>query len=272
MRDRSRPRPLPISLREARRQGIEKFDVILVTGDAYVDHPSFGTAVMGRVLQDAGHSVGIIAQPDWKSDADFLRLGEPRLFFGISSGNVDSMVNNYAPSLRWRKKDVYSPGGRPMRPDRAAIVYANKVHSLFPDVPVVLGGIEASLRRFAHYDYWSDKVRRSLLADAPANLIVFGMGERQIVEIADRLALGERIEEIRDLPGTTFKMEVKEWRCSEMDNCLVLPGFQEVSDDKKRYAEAFRLHYGEQDPFRGRQVVQSHPKTVIVQNRPALCP
>ncbi|MHC1594926.1 MAG: YgiQ family radical SAM protein [Methanotrichaceae archaeon] len=270
MRDQARLRPLPISLREARRQGIEKFDVILVTGDAYVDHPSFGTAVMGRVLQNAGRSVGIIAQPDWKSDADFLRLGEPRLFFGISSGNVDSMVNNYAPSLRPRKKDVYSPGGRPMRPDRAAIVYANKVHSLFPDVPVVLGGIEASLRRFAHYDYWSETVRRSLLADAPADLIVFGMGERQIVEIANRLALGERIEEIRGLPGTTFKMEVKEWRCSEMDDCLVLPGFQEVSDDKKRYAEAFRLHYGEQDPFRGRQVVQPHPKTVIVQNRPAL--
>ncbi|TRZ67723.1 MAG: YgiQ family radical SAM protein, partial [Methanothrix sp.] len=268
MKDRSRP--LPISLREARRQGIEKFDVILVSGDAYVDHPSFGTAVMGRVLQNAGRSVGIIAQPDWKCDADFLRLGEPRLFFGISSGNVDSMVNNYAPSLRPRKKDVYSPGGRPMRPDRAAIVYANKVHSLFPDVPVVLGGIEASLRRFAHYDYWSDEVRRSILADAPADLIVFGMGERQIVEIADRLALGERIEEIRGLPGTTFKMEVKEWRCFEMEDCLVLPGFQEVSDDKKRYAEAFRLHYGEQDPFRGRSVVQPHPKTVIVQNRPAL--
>ncbi len=165
-----------MSLREAKDQGIQEFDVILVTGDAYVDHLSFGAALIGRVLWDAGYSAGIIAQPDWKSDADFKKLGKPRLFFGVTSGNVDSMVNNYTANLKIRSDDVYSPGGIPQRPNRAAIVYADKLHSIFPDTPIVLGGIEASLRRFAHYDYWSDRVRQSILADAPADMIVFGMG------------------------------------------------------------------------------------------------
>ena len=153
------PRFLPLSSEEGQRLGTDQFDVILITGDAYVDHPSFGTALIGRVLWDAGFSIGIIAQPDWKSGNDFAKLGAPRLFFGISSGNVDSMVNNFTPNLKRRSDDTYSPGGIPKRPDRAVIVYTNRIHELFPDVPVVIGGIESSLRRFAHYDYWQDRRR-----------------------------------------------------------------------------------------------------------------
>ena len=264
------PRFLPVSLQEAKKLGIEQFDIILISGDAYVDHPSFGTALIGRMLWDAGYSVGIIAQPDWKKDEDFLRLGRPRLFFGVSSGNVDSMVNNLTPNLKRRSSDVYSPGGTIRRPDRAVIVYANKVHALFPGVAIILGGIEASLRRFAHYDYWSNSVRQSILADAPCDLIVYGMAEKPLREVALRLEKGERIEEIRDVAGTTAKEEISLWRSSMHSDCLVIPGFSEVSSDKRKYAEAFALHYGEQDPFHGRAVVQPHPKTIIIQNRPAL--
>ena len=263
------PRILPMSLQEAKTLGIEQFDVILISGDAYVDHPSFGTALIGRVLWDAGYTVGIIAQPDWKKDDDFLKLGRPRLFFGISSGNVDSLVNNFTPNLRRRHSDVYSPGGACCRPDRALIVYTNKVHALFPGVPIILGGIEASLRRFAHYDYWSDSVRQSILADAPANILVYGMGESPIREVALRLEKGERIEEIRDVAGTTVLEEIGNWRREPLKGSLVIPGFSLVSKEKRKYAEAFALHYGEQDPFCGRTVVQPHPKTVIIQNRPA---
>jgi len=258
-----------MSLQEAKSIGIEQFDVILISGDAYVDHPSFGTALVGRVLWDAGYTVGIIAQPDWKKDDDFLKLGRPRLFFGISSGNVDSLVNNFTPNLRRRHSDVYSPGGVCRRPDRALIVYTNKVHALFPGVPIILGGIEASLRRFAHYDYWSDSVRQSILADAPASLLVYGMGESPIREVALRLEKGECIEEIRDVAGTTVLEEIGNWRREPLRDSLVIPGFSLVSKDKRKYAEAFALHYGEQDPFCGRTVVQPHPKTVIIQNRPA---
>ena len=258
-----------MSLQEANTLGIEQFDVILISGDAYVDHPSFGTALIGRVLWDAGYSVGIIAQPDWKKDDDFLKLGRPRLFFGISSGNVDSLVNNFTPNLRRRRSDVYSPGGVCRRPDRALIIYTNKVHALFPGVPIIVGGIEASLRRFAHYDYWSDSVRQSILADAPASILVYGMGESPIREVAMRLEKGEHIEEIRDVAGTTVLEEIGKWRREPLKGSLVIPSYSEVSKDKRKYAEAFALHYGEQDPFCGRTVVQPHPKTVIIQNCPA---
>ncbi len=289
------PAFLPLSASEAGELGIDQFDVILISGDAYVDHPSFAAAVIGRVLWDAGYSVGIVAQPNWKEADDFRRLGRPRLFFGITSGNVDSMVNNFTASLKRRRCDVYSPGGALARPDRAAIVYSDRVHSLFPGVPVILGGIEASLRRFAHYDYWSDSVRRSILADAPADLLIYGMGEKPLREVALRLENGERIEEIRDVAGTAVKEPVALWRGREDkngagfdfrqakadglqnnadekglgDECLIIPGFDRVSADKKEYARAFALHYGEQDPFRGKTVVQIHPKTVILQNPPA---
>ncbi|MBW6517852.1 MAG: YgiQ family radical SAM protein [ANME-2 cluster archaeon] len=265
------PTFLPLSLNEAKILGFQQFDIILVTGDAYVDHPSFGTALVGRVLWDAGYRVGIIAQPDWKSDTDFRKLGKPRLFFGVTSGNVDSMVNNYTANLKKRHDDVYSPGGAGgLRPNRAAIVYADKLHALFPGTPIILGGIEASLRRFAHYDYWSDSVRQSILADAPADILVFGMGERQVVEIARRLSKGEEIRDLTDIAGTVIKLELKKWRAMEQEGYVELPSFVEVSQDKRVYGKAFGLHYQNQDPIRGRPVVQQHPKTVIIQNKPAM--
>lgn len=267
---KKQPRFLPMSMQEAEKLGIDKFDIILVSGDAYVDHPSFGIGLIGRVLWDAGYEVGIIAQPDWKDGESLGVLGTPRLFFGISSGNVDSMVNNYTPSLKRRSGDVYSPGGIRHRPDRATIVYANNVHAQFPGVPIILGGIEASLRRFAHYDYWSDSVRQSILADAPADMVVFGMGERPLLDVAARLDKGECIRTIRELPGTVVKEEVRIWKDASKENCIVIPSFSEVSSNKKAYAEAFRMHYQEQDPFQGRTVVQPHPKTVVIQNKPAM--
>ncbi|HOI12334.1 MAG TPA: YgiQ family radical SAM protein [Methanoculleus sp.] len=264
------PEFLPMTGEEAKLLGIDQFDVVLITGDAYVDHPSFGTALIGRVLQDAGYSVGVIAQPDWKNDEDLRRLGEPRLFFSVSAGNVDSLVNAFTPSLKRRHSDVYSPGGRLLRPDRATLVYTDRVHSLFPKTPIVIGGIEASLRRFAHYDYWSDSVRQSILADAPADLLVFGMGERQVVAIADRLAAGEAAGTLTDIPGTAYRIEKKVWRSMEHAGYVVLPGYPEVKEDRYAYAKAFAMHYAEQDPLRGRPVAQPHPKTVIVQNPPAM--
>jgi len=268
---RSRGSPhLPISMEEAKRNGIDRFDAILVSGDGYVDHPAFGVGLIGRVLRDAGYAVGVIPQPDWRRDEDFSALGVPRLFFGVASGNVDSMVNNYSPNKKRRRRDVYSPGGRILRPDRASVVYANKVHALFPKTPLILGGIEASLRRFAHYDFWSDSVRGSILADAPADMVVFGMGERPICEIARRLEAGDGVGEIKDVPGTAVKMEVREWRSVDHGGFVEIPSFGEVARDKRTYAQAFRLHYGEQDPFRGRRIVQPHPKTVVIQNPPAL--
>jgi uncharacterized radical SAM protein YgiQ len=256
-------------VREGKQLGLDQFDIILVTGDAYVDHPSFGTALIGRALWDAGFTVGIIAQPGWKSPEDFKALGAPRLFFGISSGNVDSMVNNFTPNLKRRNDDVYSPGRVVRRPDRATIVYTNRIHELFPGIPVVIGGIEASLRRFAHYDYWQDKVRQAILADAPADLLAFGMAELQMVEIARRLDAGEPVKTLRDIPGTAYRIELAEWRSREKKGIVELPGFAEVSADKTAYARAFALHYQEQDPVSGMPVAQPHPKTVVIQNPPA---
>src|SRR5512136_1440568 len=232
-RKRPSPAPLPMTLEEAGERGMDALDIVLVTGDAYVDHPAFGTAVIGRVLEAAGYRVGIIAQPDWRTQADFQRLGRPRLFFGVSSGNVDSMVNNYTAAGRRRRTDAYSPGGIPRRPDRAAIVYADRLHALFPGVPIVLGGLEASLRRFAHYDYWSDRVRKSILADAPADLLVYGMGERQVVEIARRLSGGGAIGELRDIRGTSWKLPPKAFREMDKTGLITLPAFAEVAGDRK---------------------------------------
>jgi len=259
-----------MSRTEGERIGVRQFDIILMSGDAYVDHPSFGTSLIGRVLWDAGFSVGIIAQPDIHSPEDFMALGTPRLFFGISSGNVDSMVNNYTPGLKRRSDDVYSPGGIPNRPDRATIVYANRVHQLFPKTPIVIGGVEASLRRFAHYDYWQDRVRQSILADAPADLLVFGMGENQMVTIAQRLAAGIPVSDLRDIRGTEYTLNLAEWRKSPPERVLELPGFSDVSKDKTSYSRAFALHYYEQDAVRGKPVAQVHPKTVVIQNPPSL--
>ena len=202
-----------MSSEEVKACGWKELDIILVTGDAYVDHSSFGTAIIGRVLEDAGFRVGIIAQPRWDNSEDFKKLGMPKLFFSISAGNTDSMISNLTPGLKPRNKDVYSPGGKTgLRPNRAVIIYSNRIKEAFPKIPIIMGGIEASLRRFAHYDYLSNKVRQSILADAPADLVVYGMGELQIVELARRLQAGEDIKEIRNIPGTVWKMEVKTWK------------------------------------------------------------
>src|SRR5512136_490425 len=196
---------LPMSRAEMEALGWDACDVILVTGDAYVDHPSFGAALIGRVLEEQGFRVGVVAQPNWRSADAFAALGRPMLFFGVTAGNMDSMVNHYTSQRRIRSDDAYSPGGRAgSRPDRATLVYAQRCREAFRDVPIVLGGVEASLRRVAHYDYWSDKVRHSILVDAKADLLVFGNGERQVVEIAHRLAAGESIGDLRDIRGTAL--------------------------------------------------------------------
>jgi len=204
---RSRPAApfLPMSKEEMAQLGWDECDIIIVTGDAYVDHPSFGMAIIGRVLEAQGFRVGIIAQPDWHSAEPFRALGRPRLFFGVTAGNMDSMVNRYTADRRVRSDDAYTPGGKGgQRPDRSVIVYAQRVREAWRDVPVVIGSIEASLRRIAHYDYWSEKVRRSVLLDAKADLLVFGNAERQIMEIARRLDAGEPIDALRDIRGTVF--------------------------------------------------------------------
>src|ERR1044071_9351875 len=196
---------LPMTKEEMDELGWDSCDVIIVTGDAYVDHPSFGMAIVGRVLEAQGFRVGIIAQPDWQSADAFRALGRPNLFFGITSGNMDAMVNRYTADKRIRSDDAYTPGGEGgKRPDRSVVVYAQRAREAFKDVPVVIGGIEASLRRIAHFDYWSEKVRRSVLLDAKADLLVYGNAERQIVEIAHRLAAGQKIGDINDLRGTVF--------------------------------------------------------------------
>ncbi|MCL2862491.1 MAG: YgiQ family radical SAM protein [Methanimicrococcus sp.] len=202
-----------MSLDEAKRKGWDELDIILISGDAYVDHSGYGTAIIGRVLEREGFRVGIIAQPDQTNKDDFEALGKPRLFFSVSAGNADSIVNNYTPLLYKRENDMYTAGGHPgLRPDRTVIAYSNRLRQAYPDVPIIAGGIEASLRRFAEYDYLSNDVRKSVLADAPIDLIVYGMGELQIKEIAKRLDANESISDITDIPGTVWKLPVKEWK------------------------------------------------------------
>ncbi|NYT07350.1 MAG: YgiQ family radical SAM protein [Methanomicrobiales archaeon] len=263
------PQPgfLPVSKEEAQELGIEAFDIIIVSGDAYVDHPLFAAGLLGRVLWEEGYTVGILPQPDWTNPDEFRVLGSPRLFFAVSAGNVDSLVNHYTPQKKPRSGDVYSPGGRRRRPDRATLVYTDLLHALFPGTPIVIGGIEASLRRFAHYDYWSDRVRQSILADAPADILVFGMGERPLGEIAARLSRGDPIMECSGIPGTVVRIPVHSPPVQE--DSVILPSFSEVSKDKKAFARAFSLISAEQDPFRGRPLVQPHPKSIIIQNPPA---
>ena len=213
---------LPMTREEMDALGWDSCDIIVVTGDAYVDHPSFGMAIIGRVLEAQGFRVGIIAQPDWHSTADFERLGKPNLFFGVTGGNMDSMVNRYTSDRRIRSDDAYTPGGEGgKRPDRSVIVYSQRVREAFSDVPIVVGGIEASLRRIAHFDYWSEKVRRSILLDAKADLLVYGNAERQIVDIAHRLAKGEKIEDITDLRGTAFVRHATPEGWTEIDSTTI---------------------------------------------------
>ncbi len=258
---------LPVSMEDMKARGWDEADFILVTADAYVDHPSFANAVIGRVLESAGYRVGIIPQPDWNDLDAFRSLGLPRYAFLVSGGNIDSMVNHYTVSKKRRNTDSYSPGGKAgMRPDRATIVYCNKLREAFSkEIPIIIGGIETSLRRFAHYDYWQDKVRRSILCDAQANLLSYGMGERTILQIAERLKAGEHIEEIRDIPGTCYLTKSVE----DISPKIVLSSYGKISQDKQKYAVNCRIEYEEQNPYKGKILVEEQTDGIfLVQNPP----
>ncbi|MCK4260795.1 MAG: YgiQ family radical SAM protein [Halanaerobiales bacterium] len=259
---------LPIDADDMHNRGWDQLDILLISGDAYVDHPSFGISLLGRWLEAHGYKVGIISQPNWRNTDDFKVFGDkpPRLFVGIASGNLDSMVNHYTAAKRRRKTDMYSPGGKSgMRPDRALIVYANRVREAFGDVPIVIGGLEASLRRFAHYDYWQDQVRRSILVDSRADLLVSGMGEKQIIEIAESLDSGIPIEYLNYIDGTVALVQ----SLDSLGDYVRIASYDKVKIDKAKYALAFKLQYQEQDPFHGRSIVQKHGDRFVIQNPPA---
>ena len=275
---------LPMTIEEMQEKGWHQPDFVLITGDAYVDHPSFGTAIIGRVLERHGYKVAILAQPDWKKPDDFRRFGKPRLGFLINGGNVDSMVNHFSVFKHRRKTDSYSPGGKPgMRPDRAVIVYSGRAREAYKDVPIILGGIEASLRRFAHYDYWDDTVRRSILMDSKADLLIYGMGERAVVEIAEALDSGIEVKDISWIKGTVYKETnhlLKEGttetafvaeRFGDRDT-LLLPSFNDITQGnnaKKNYARSFSMQYRNNDWINGKRLVEKYDKTVyVVQNPP----
>ena len=258
---------LPISRRDMNERGWEQLDFVFISGDAYVDHPSFGPAIICRLLEKHGYKVGIIPQPDWHSTKDFDRLGKPRLGFLVSAGNMDSLLNKFTAAKKVRHQDAYSPGGRAgYRPERATIVYCNRLRELYPDVPIVIGGIEASLRRLAHYDYWTNALRRSILVDSQADLLIYGMGERAILEIAADLQQGVAVENIQNVKGTCYRVPSKDYAWDYLE----LPSFAEVCRDKLKFAEAFKLEYLEQDPIRGRRLLQQNDEWCVVQNAPAL--
>jgi uncharacterized radical SAM protein YgiQ len=256
---------LPINKEDMQNSGLSQLDFVIITGDAYVDHPSFGTAIISRILEAEGFTVGIIAQPDWTNVTDFRKLGKPKLGFLINSGNIDSMVNHYTVAKKRRHDDLYSPGGKGgFRPDRALIVYVSKAREAFKDVPVIIGGIEASLRRFAHYDYWDNKVRRSVLLDSKADLLIYGMGEKPVIEVANLLKYGMNIENITTTRGTAYLTK----DISALNDFVEVPSFMEVSTDKKAYAESFKLESYEQDAISGRTVIQKQGDRYLVQNPP----
>ena len=257
---------LPISKEDMEKQGIEQLDFVYVIGDAYVDHPSFGHAIISRVLQANGYRVGIISQPDWKDERSITVLGKPKLGFLISGGNMDSMVNHYFVSGKHRPSDAYTPGGEPYkRPDHATVVYGNLIRRVYKDVPVIVGGIEASLRRMAHYDYWSDSFKRSILLDSQADLISYGMGEKSIVEIADALAGGIAVKDITFIPGTVYKTK----DITGIYDAIRLPSYEEMKAVPRRYAESFQVQYCNTDPFVGRTLIEEYPHGVfVVQNPP----
>lgn len=281
---------LPTTMKEMNERGWQQADFVLVTGDAYVDHPSFGTAIISRVLESRGYRVAILAQPDWKNANEFKRFGKPRLGFLINSGNVDSMVNHFSVFKHRRKTDSYSPGGKAgKRPDRAVIVYSNRVKEAYRDVPIIIGGIEASLRRFAHYDYWEDKVRRSILLDAKADLLIYGMGERAVVEIAEALDSGIEAKDISWIKGTVCKLvnhklkegvsssEFEQEQFSYTDT-IMLPEYKRLVGDnkdsklleqrKRAYAESFLLQYQNNDDISGNPLVEKYDETIYVMQNP----
>ena len=258
---------LPINRREMQRLGWEQPDFVYVTGDAYVDHPSFGHAIISRVLEAHGYTVGIISQPDWKDDHSISILGEPRLGFLVAAGNMDSMVNHYTVSKKRRSTDAYTPGGvMGKRPDYATITYCNLIRRNYKKTPIIIGGIEASLRRLAHYDYWSDSLKRSILLDSGADLLLYGMGERSIVEVADALNSGLLVRDITFIDGTVYKTRKKE----DIYDAIFLPDYSELKADKKNYAKSFYVQYQNTDPFSGKRLAESYDyKTFVVQNPPS---
>ena len=258
---------LPISKEDMKRRGWKQVDFVYVIGDAYVDHPSFGHAIISRILESRGYKVGIISQPDWKDKNSVTIFGEPRLGFLVSAGNMDSMVNHYSVSKKRRPSDAYTPGGvMGKRPDYAAVVYGNLIRQTYKNTPIILGGIEASLRRLAHYDYWSDKVKRSVLLDSGADMISYGMGERSIVEIADALNAGIEIQDLTYLDGTVVKVK----DLDSIYDAEILPGFEEIKESKETYARSFYKQYCNTDPFSGKRLVEPYNEHLyVVQNPPA---
>ena len=258
---------LPISKKECEERGIKQLDFVYVIGDAYVDHSSFGPAIISRVLESRGYTVGILAQPDWKKEESIQEFGEPRLGFLVSAGNMDSMVNHYTVSKKHRKKDAFSPGGKMgLRPDRAVIVYGNLIRKSYKKTPIIIGGIEASLRRLGHYDYWSDQVKRSVLLDSGADLISYGMGEHSIVEIADALASGIDVKDITFIRGTVYRSKTME----QVENAIVLPSYEAIKSDKREYAKSFALQYKNTDPFQAKTLVEDYGNQgYVIQNPPA---
>lgn len=257
---------LPISRKDMKAQGIEQLDFVYIIGDAYVDHPSFGHAIISRVLQAHGYTVGIISQPNWKKDESISILGEPRLAFLVMGGNMDSMVNHYYVSKKRRESDAYTPGGViGKRPDHAVVAYCNLIRHTYKKTPIIIGGIEASLRRMAHYDYWSDSFKRSILLDSQANLISYGMGEKSIVQIAEALDSGIDINDITYIPGTVFKTK----DISLAYDPVILPSYEEMKQDKLKYAKSFKIQSENTDPFNGKTLVEPYPNGVyVVQNPP----
>ena len=257
---------LPISREDMKERGIEQLDFVYVTGDAYVDHPSFGHAIISRVLEANGYSVGIIAQPDWKDDKSVTILGRPRLGFLISAGNMDSCVNHYSVSKKRRSTDAYTPGGEMgKRPDHATVVYGNLIRKNYKDVPIIIGGIEASLRRMAHYDYWSDSFKRSILLDSQADLISYGMGEKSIVEIADALAGGIAVKDISFIKGTVYKTK----DISGVYEGIQLPSYEAMKAEKSEYAKSFGIQYQNTDFITGKPLIEPYPNGIfVVQNPP----
>ena len=271
---------IPTTIEEARQRGWDELDVIFVSGDAYIDHPAFGVPLLARWLESHGFRVGIIAQPDWRSKEPFMVLGRPRLFFAVSAGAMDSMVAHYTPARKLRHDDAYTPGNRHgARPNRATMIYTSRLKEAFKDVPVVIGGIEASLRRFAHYDFWENKVRRSILFDAKADLLIYGMAERSLLSLAERMWSGERLLGIRDIRGTcriekrpdpTLPHPPPDLPLEGGGTKIIeLPSYEEITSSKDTFAEAFRVAYLQQNPWSAKIVVQRHGNRVLVCNPPA---
>ncbi len=256
---------LPVTQTQLEQNGIKQPDFVLITGDAYVDHPSFGAAIIGRLLVQNGYSVGVITQPDINDKNSFAVFNKPRLGFLVTGGNIDSMVNHYTVAKKKRTKDLYSPGGKAgKRPDRATIVYSAIIRRLYKNVPIIIGGIEASLRRLSHYDYWSNKVRRSILLDSEADLLVYGMGERQIIEIADALQSGLPVSELTFINGTVYKTP----DISRVTDYIGLPAYEQTSMSKRRYAESYMLQYENTDPITAKPLVEHYGNVYVVQNPP----